>query len=194
MAVYFGVYSSAKSFLFNLPSYREEYKFLAVALAASIGNTVASVLRVPYEVIKQRMQNGEFTSTMEAIAHSWKNEGALGLFANGKLYSQIIRDIPYAIVTLCTYEIVQSYMKEKKTAAAAATKEDKKKQKKEKSKNNCASDSDSANAKKGKSAGDAIAGAIAGGFGSIATTPMDVVKTRMMVNMGNGESYVIKDD
>jgi hypothetical protein len=48
VAVYFGVFSSAKATLTSwIPG---QYRLLAVALAASIGNSVAAVLRVPYEV------------------------------------------------------------------------------------------------------------------------------------------------
>lgn len=48
VAVYFGVFSSAKKRLTALMPF--EYRFLAISLAAAIGNTVAAVLRVPYEV------------------------------------------------------------------------------------------------------------------------------------------------
>lgn len=56
-----------------------------------------SVFRVPYEVIKQRMQCGMFDSTWAAIADCWRNEGITGLFGGGKLTSQIARDVPYAV-------------------------------------------------------------------------------------------------
>ena len=40
--------------------------------------------------------------------YSWRTEGPLGLFDKGKLTSQIFRDVPYAIVTLVSYEILQT--------------------------------------------------------------------------------------
>lgn len=49
VAVYFGIYSSMKKIL--LEKFPLHLHLLGVAIAASIGNTIASVLRVPYEVI-----------------------------------------------------------------------------------------------------------------------------------------------
>jgi Mitochondrial carrier protein len=48
VAVYFGVYSSLKKHL--TPLFPPSCRLIAVALSAAIGNTFASVLRVPYEV------------------------------------------------------------------------------------------------------------------------------------------------
>jgi solute carrier family 25 S-adenosylmethionine transporter 26 len=105
VALYFGCYSSAKNHLSKvLP---ESMNLVAVAVSAAFGNTVASVLRVPYEVVKQRLQAGLHQSTWEAIIHISKTEGLVGLFAGGKLASQMLRDIPYAIATLLSYEILQ---------------------------------------------------------------------------------------
>jgi hypothetical protein len=48
VAVYFGLYSTCKAHLTKiLPP---NMKLLAVALSASIGNSVASIIRAPYEV------------------------------------------------------------------------------------------------------------------------------------------------
>lgn len=181
VAVYFGVYSSMKKHLTTIMP--KEASLLAVALAASIGNTVASVLRVPYEVIKQRMQNGDHTSTFEALRYSWINDGPLGLFNNGKLTSQIVRDVPYAIVTLVSYEILQAYVKgrnQRKEEEQALTSKSKK------SKQTDSKD----NSKKTSKITDAICGSIAGGLGSFFTTPMDVVKTRMMTDMKGGGNVI----
>lgn len=85
VAVYFGVYSSTKEFLLHhgpFPSQR--LKLLNVALAAGIGNTIASVFRVPYEVLKQRVQAGQFRNSWTALLHSWRVDGPLGLFDSGK--------------------------------------------------------------------------------------------------------------
>ena len=106
VAVYFGVYSTMKTNLVR--AFPQELKLLAVALSAAVGNTFASVLRVPYEVLKQRIQTGRHQSAWEAVVYSWKNDGPLGLFDKGKLSSQIVRDVPYAIVTLVSYEILQN--------------------------------------------------------------------------------------
>ncbi len=168
VAVYFGTYSSCKKYLTSIMP--DSMYLLAVALAASIGNTFASFFRVPYEVIKQRMQNGDHASTMEAIRHSMKTEGPLGLFTGGKLYSQILRDVPYAIVTLVSYEILQKF--------AARYREDRMRAEKMK---------DGSVKPRGRKATDALCGAVAGGLGSLFTTPMDVVKTRMMVDLSGGK-------
>ncbi len=48
VACYFGVYSAVKSRL--IPIFPAKYRLLAIAIAAVIGNSLASILRVPYEV------------------------------------------------------------------------------------------------------------------------------------------------
>ena len=144
VAVYFGCYSASKSFFTEMLP--ENMKLLAVAVSAVIGNSIASVLRVPYEVIKQRLQTGVHKSTIEAILYISKNEG-VGLLGGGKLTSQMLRDIPYAVATLMSYEILQSVL------------------------------SDKMGDKKVK---DVVCGSMAGGFGAFVTTPMDLIKTRMM--------------
>lgn len=179
VAVYFGVYSSVKNQLVKV--FPPEFKLLAVALSAAVGNTLASVLRVPYEVLKQRIQMGRHPSAWAAVQYSWKNDGPLGLFDNGKLSSQILRDIPYAIVTLVSYEILQSL------AAKALKNHMEKSRDLEKTSSNRKAGEDDVDAKKkafnmgpSKKLQDALCGSIAGGLGSFITTPMDVVKTRMM--------------
>ncbi len=150
VAVYFGCYSACKRFFTEaLP---DNMKLLAVAISAVIGNSIASVLRVPYEVVKQRLQTGVHTSTIEAILYISKNEGVGKLLGGGKLASQMLRDIPYAVATLMSYEILQSILSEKMGERKVK---------------------------------DVVCGSIAGGFGAFVTTPMDLIKTRMM--KGNDE-------
>lgn len=52
VAVYFGVYNAAKSRL--AAALPDRYRTVAVALAASIANTIASVIRAPNEVLNTR--------------------------------------------------------------------------------------------------------------------------------------------
>jgi solute carrier family 25 (mitochondrial S-adenosylmethionine transporter), member 26 len=174
VAVYFGVYSSCKNHLVEI--FPPEFKLVAVALSAAIGNTFASVLRVPYEVPKQRIQMGRHQSAWEAVVYSFKNDGLLGLFDNGKLSSQILRDIPYAIVTLVSYELLQSCVAQmlKNHEEKISTSDGKALGKKSNS------EIRSAYIGPSKKLRDALCGSIAGGLGSFVTTPMDVVKTRMM--------------
>jgi solute carrier family 25 S-adenosylmethionine transporter 26 len=161
-AVYFGSYSSIKKRLVRV--FPSRFKLLAFALSASVANTLASVFRVPYEVIKQRMQIGMFDTAWAAIIDCWKNEGVSGLFGHGKLTSQIARDVPYAVATLVTYEILQASAKTYLASLEGKMHE---------------SGVRSSPHNRDKFA-NALCGSIAGGFGSFVTNPMDVIKTRMM--------------
>lgn len=163
-AVYFGSYSSIKRRLVKLLP--PEMKLVAFAVSACVGNTLASAFRVPYEVIKQRMQMGMFATSWEAIVDCWRNEGVVGLFGKGKLTSQIIRDVPYAVATLVTYEVLQSSARK---ILAHLERE---------GLNGVGLES----AQSRQRMANALCGSIAGGFGSYVTNPMDVIKTRMMTS------------
>lgn len=119
-----------------------------------------------------------------ALQFSLKNEGPLGMFSSGKLSSQIIRDVPYAILTLLSYEIIQGYLhaRGKRTQSEAATDSQ--------SSSSTAASSPAVKAALSQKWQDALAGSIAGGIGSFLTNPMDVVKTRLMTTAAAPEGAV----
>ena len=105
VSIYFGVYQAVKKALLQALPPTLGWTLLGVAASAGMGNTVASVFRVPYEVVKQRLQAGMYSSTGEALRTMYRTEGGLGaFFGSSGVASQIMRDVPYAIVTLLTYE------------------------------------------------------------------------------------------
>jgi len=194
VGLYFGVYSYCKEKLTplfqdkfclaagngngNHASSRSRSRFnlsktgartLAIASSAAIGNTVASFSRVPYEVVKQKLQTGEYASTVQALRHMASTGGMRAFFPMGGVAIQMYRDIPYAIVTLLTYECLRDHWvhrgREKSGNANAPTAPWR----------------------------DMVAGGLAGGIGSFATSPMDVIKTRLQIDSGslyNGSVWV----
>jgi solute carrier family 25 S-adenosylmethionine transporter 26 len=125
VGLYFGVYSYCKDQL--TPFFQKKcdgrvdpnaVRTFAIACSAAIGNTVASFSRVPYEVVKQKLQTGEYTSTFGAIGHMYKNGGMRSFFPMGGITIQMMRDIPYAIVTLMTYECLREHWVNKRPKSA----------------------------------------------------------------------------
>lgn len=164
VGLYFGVYAYCKRTI--TPMLQERYdkgdsvaiKTLGVAISAAIGNTVASFSRVPYEVVKQKLQTGMYPSTMVALRSMWSDSGMRSFFPLGGISSQMVRDIPYAIFTLISYEMLREYWVEKVQIEK--------------------------NGGKPSAWRNMVAGAVAGGIGSFLTNPMDVVKTRLQTDVG----------
>ncbi|VVT46150.1 uncharacterized protein SAPINGB_P001071 [Magnusiomyces paraingens] len=123
-------------------------------ISASIGEIAACSVRVPAEVIKQRAQASQFSSSVGAFKAILSNQSGEGVFRG--LYrgwgSTILREIPFTAIQFPLYEYL------KKTRAKAL------------------------NVESVSPAEGAIAGSIAGGFAAALTTPLDVIKTRLMLN------------
>jgi len=121
VALYFGVYSYCKRVLipffdtkfgpdsdYQLPS---RFVFsVAIMSSAGIGNTIASFSRVPYEVVKQNLQTGMYTSTWSALSTMAREGGMRAFFPLGGISIQMLRDIPYAMVTLLCYEVLKEHL------------------------------------------------------------------------------------
>jgi len=54
------------------------------------GNTIASFSRVPYEVVKQCLQTGQYSSTKEALVTMWKAGGLRSFFPLGGVSIQMV--------------------------------------------------------------------------------------------------------
>lgn len=122
-AIYFGVYAYCKRIIqpFLERHCGEDSRFctipshvifsLSIASSAAVGNTVASFSRVPYEVVKQKLQTGLYASTWEALSSMMQKEGLRAFFPMGGISIQMMRDIPYAMVTLLSYETMRRSLK-----------------------------------------------------------------------------------
>lgn len=71
-------------------------------LAACIGEVAACTVRVPAELVKQRMQAGQHDALGAALRHLWRTDGPRGLYRG--LGATLLRDIPFAAIQMSLYE------------------------------------------------------------------------------------------
>ncbi|KAK2655992.1 hypothetical protein Ddye_009044 [Dipteronia dyeriana] len=152
-ALFVGVYEPTKQKLLKM--FPENLSAVAHLTAGAIGGLAASLIRVPTEVVKQRMQTGQFASAPNAVRLIVAKEGLKGLYAG--YGSFLLRDLPFDAIQFCIYEQLQIGYK------AAA----------------CRDLNDPENA---------VIGAFAGALTGAITTPLDVIKTRLMVQ-GSANQY-----
>ncbi|CAN1344968.1 S-adenosylmethionine carrier 1, chloroplastic/mitochondrial, partial [Linum perenne] len=152
-ALFVGVYEPVKQKLLQVVP--ENFSAFAHLTAGAIGGLAASFVRVPTEVVKQRMQTGQFSSAPSAVRLIVAKEGFKGLYAGFGAF--LLRDLPFDALQFCIYEQIRIGYK----AAARRDLND---------------------------AENAVIGAFAGALTGAVTTPLDVIKTRQMVQ-GSGSQY-----
>ena len=144
-AVFFGAYDTLKRVLTDkLP---EDYASVAHAGAAAGADLVQSVVRVPFEVVKQRVQAGVDSSGRAALANVIQTQGPRGLYRGWGALA--MRDLPFDIIEFPLYEWFKSEWTKKKGEKLAPWQ-------------------------------GSLCGSVAGGIAAGLTTPLDVVKTRLM--------------
>ncbi|XP_078432227.1 S-adenosylmethionine carrier 1, chloroplastic/mitochondrial-like [Wolffia australiana] len=152
-AIFIGVYEPMKQAL--LKTLPDNLSALAHFTAGAIGGAASSLVRVPTEVVKQRMQTGQFTSAPEAVRLIVSREGFKGLYAGYSSF--LLRDLPFDAIQFCIYEQLRIGYR------IAAKRE--------------LTDPENA-----------VIGAFAGAFTGAITTPLDVIKTRLMIQ-GSENQY-----
>lgn len=115
-----------------------------------------SFILVPGEVIKCRLQAGTIDSMLGGIVQIVKDEGIGGLYQG--YFSTLVRDVPYTMLELGLYENIKSAIQRFN----------------QKNKNsNSLSQAD-----------ELVAAAVTGGVTGFVTTPLDVIKTKLMLQEG----------
>ncbi|POS87500.1 s-adenosylmethionine mitochondrial carrier protein-like protein [Erysiphe pulchra] len=125
-------------------------------LAASFGEIAACAVRVPTDVIKQRAQAGHQSSSLIVLKSILSQRQAIGLSGVWlELYRgwtiTVMREIPFTVIQFPLWEAMKEYRRKTKGEVNITAFE--------------------------SAIFGSIAGAIAAGF----TTPLDVLKTRMML-------------
>ncbi|CAN7033747.1 unnamed protein product [Brassica rapa subsp. trilocularis] len=152
-ALFVGVYEPTKQKL--LKTFPDHLSAVAHLTAGAIGGLAASLIRVPTEVVKQRMQTGQFASAPNAVRVIASQEGFKGLYAGYRSF--LLRDLPFDAIQFCIYE--QLCLGYKKAARRELNDPE-----------------------------NALIGAFAGALTGAVTTPLDVIKTRLMVQ-GSAKQY-----
>lgn len=152
-AAFLGVYEPTKQKLLRL--FPENLSAVAHLTAGAVGGIAASLIRVPTEVVKQRMQTGQFVSAPDAVRVIVSKEGFKGLYAGYRSF--LLRDLPFDAIQFCLYEQLRLGYK------LAAKRE--------------LNDPENA-----------VIGAFAGALTGAITTPLDVIKTRLMIQ-GSANQY-----
>lgn len=129
-------------------------------LAASLGEVAACAIRVPTEVVKQRAQAGQSPSSIAALRSILglrASHGTLHVFR--ELYRgwsiTVMREVPFTVIQFPLWEALKSYSLSRRSELTRP--------------------------KDVTAAESAIYGSISGAIAAAMTTPLDVLKTRMML-------------
>ncbi|KAL2651610.1 hypothetical protein R1flu_019738 [Riccia fluitans] len=181
-ATYFGFIETSKDWLnVHHPSLTGPW---AHFLAGATGDTIGSVVYVPCEVIKQRMQiqgtkkswqsamtqlnrapggSYYYSGVLSAAKHILRNEGVQGLYAG--YFSTLARDVPFAGFQIMFYEAFRKGVEWKHVRLSRPGSVQTKYE--------------------FGSHEELFLGGAAGGLSAFLTTPMDVIKTRVQVQGTN---------
>ncbi|KAL8051850.1 hypothetical protein ABFX02_06G175300 [Erythranthe guttata] len=141
-----GICEASKFVLVNIAPTLSEIQVHSVASFSS--TFIGTVMRIPCEVLKQRLQAGLFDNVGEAITGTWLLEGSKGFFRGTG--ATLCREIPFYVAGAGLYS------QSKKVARKLLERE-----------------LDPLEA--------IVIGALSGGITAVMTTPLDVIKTRMMI-------------
>lgn len=128
-------------------------------VAASIGEIAACAVRVPTEVVKQRAQASQHSSSLESFRYILSLRHIHGFTTMWReLYRgwtiTILREVPFTVIQFPLWEALKKWRcRQQGTAEASATES-------------------------------ALFGCISGAVAAGATTPLDVLKTRVMLATG----------
>ena len=142
-------------------------------LAASLGEVAACSVRVPTEVVKQRAQAGHHATSAEALKAILRSRGEVGVLGVWReLYRgwgiTIVREVPFTVIQFPLWETMKARARRRREAAAPH-------------------DAPPAAGKDGPKETDigalesAFYGSISGAIAAGLTTPLDVLKTRVML-------------
>lgn len=152
-AAFFVTYEALKRQLANYGFGLDTHPGLNHMFAASGGEFVSCLIRVPTEVVKSRTQTGAYgaaTSSWQTALNVMKHEGVRGFYRGFGI--TIARELPFTSIQFPLYEYL------KRTLSTQYL-----------------------DGKRPNSAEAAVCGMIAGGTAAALTTPLDVVKTRVML-------------
>jgi solute carrier family 25 S-adenosylmethionine transporter 26 len=150
-AAFFASYDSLKHTLNERVKEGSRLKPFVPAVAAAGADLAQSIIRVPFEVVKQRLQAGVDATAMGAVSSILKTQGAKGLY-NG-WGALALRDLPFDIIQFPMYEYFKREWARRKGSALEPWE-------------------------------GSLCGYVAGGISAGLTTPLDVVKTRLMTGAG----------
>eukprot|EP00965_Chrysotila_dentata_P202567 6181192-Pleurochrysis_carterae.AAC.4 len=162
-AMFFSAYEGMKPVLLKANGGREHW--LQHSLAASAGEVAACLVRVPTAVVTQNMQVGQYGSFMEAVRGIASSEAGSASFYRG-FWTTVAREIPFSFIQFPLCVAASMYERLKKIWWSIQGHETSPMQ-------------------------GAACGSFAGAVAAAATTPLDVVKTRLMLGAKNskGEMY-----
>lgn len=151
-AVKFATYERAKAWCETHVA--EGYVPAARFGCAALAFVACSVILVPGELLKQRLQAGMYPGLIVGVKTILRKEGPAAFFTG--YGATLFRDVPYTMLELGVYDLLKS-------VAVAARRG--------------VTGQDNAG---GHQSDELIAAAVTGGFIGFVTNPLDVIKTRMM--------------
>lgn len=108
-AVKFASFELSKSWLF--PKVDEKYHNTLQFVCAAGAFVACSVILVPGEVLKTRLQAGSVNNLFQGITSIIKEDGIGGLFAG--YAATLFRDVPYTMLELGLYENIKTFMRKR---------------------------------------------------------------------------------
>lgn len=163
-AAFFGTYDALKRVLADtIPDGHGRYAPVAHMLAAAGGDVASSTVRAPFEVVKQRLQAGMHASSGDAIRSVWRTSGFRGFYAG--YGSLVLRELPFDALQFPLYEALKSRWAARRAASGHP---------------------DGGRLQTWQTS---ACGSAAGAVSAAVTTPLDVVKTRMMTQAAGTVPY-----
>ncbi|KAF0767299.1 hypothetical protein AaE_002861 [Aphanomyces astaci] len=172
-ALFFSSYETTKAFLQKQQPHLADSPVIHMASAA-MGETAGCLVRVPTEIVKQNLQTGAFQSFQESIRSIYGTNGIAGFYRG--YWSLLAREIPFSFIQFPLWEGMKVVLLPSIPPPYPSP------------------HTSTWSQRQGEAVSPvqgAVCGSLSGGFAAFITTPLDVIKTRLMLGKdAQGVEYI----